>query len=189
MRVALLLVLKNVVRHGIRCFRRATRRPSCKFCADEHGESPSPRRGVRRGFEGVDWAERRRSDDAVKRRKRVQRARKDALLKRRREDDSAGSSGRSSNKSASDSSSSAMSPVLSATTLQTTPSPPPLSDEGVDVRKKEEYLRRMTIPVSPVLNPPRLLRLIPYVPVTTANMPHYSLEAFKAVSFYFYIFF
>jgi hypothetical protein len=139
-------------------------------------------------FDGVDWAERRRSDDAVKRRKRVQRAREDALLKPRREDDSASSSGSSSTKSASDSSSSATSPVLSATTLQTTPSPPPLSDEGVDVEKKEDYLRPMTIPVSPVLNPPGLLRPIPYVPATTANMPHFSLEAFRAVSFYFCVF-
>ena len=47
----------------------------------------------------------------------------------------------------------------------------------------------MTIPVSPVLNPLRLLRPMPYVPVTTANMPHYGLKAFKAVSFSFYIFF
>jgi hypothetical protein len=139
-------------------------------------------------FDGVDWAERRRSDDAVKRRKRVQRAREDALVKRRGEDDSASSSGSSSTKSAFDSSSSATSPVLSATTLQTTPSPPPLSDEGVDVEKKEDYLRPMTIPVSPVLNPPGLLRPIPYVPATTANMPHFSLEAFRAVSFYFCVF-
>ena len=110
---------------------------------------------------------------------RVQRAREEALLKPRREDDSASSTGASSTKSAFDSSSSAMSPVLTATTLQTTPSPPPLSDEGVDLEKKEDYLRPMTIPVSPVLNPPRLLRPIPYVPVTTANMPHYSLKAFR----------
>ena len=46
----------------------------------------------------------------------------------------------------------------------------------------------MTIPMSPVLNPPRLLRPIPYVPVTTANIPHYNLEAFRAVSSHFYIF-
>jgi len=57
----------------------------------------------------------------------------------------------------------------------------------VDVEKKEDYLLPMTIPVSPVLNTPRLLRPISYVPVTTANPPQ-SLEAFKAVSFYFYIF-
>ena len=50
----------------------------------------------------------------------------------------------------SDGSSSATSPALSATTLQTTPSPPPLRIEGIDVEKKEGYLRPMTIPVSPV---------------------------------------
>ena len=115
-------------------------------------------------FDGIDWAERRRDDDAANRRKRVQFTRQDVL---RREDDSASSSGRSSTKSASDSSSSATSPVLSATTLHTTCSPPPLSDEGVDVEKKEDYFHLIAIPVSPVLNfPPWLLRLIPYVPAT-----------------------
>ena len=193
MRVVLLPVLKNIVRRLV------------MECAASKGrqEDPAVRtsqksmeeilRIVREEegvwFHGVDWAESWRSDDAVKRRKRVQRAREDALLNRRREDDSARGSGSSSTKSASDSSSNATSPVLSAMTLQTTPSPPPppLSDEGVGVEKKEDYLRPMTIPVSPVLNPPPLLRPISYVPVTTANPPQ-SLEAFKAVSFYFYIF-
>jgi hypothetical protein len=96
----------------------------------------------------------------VKRRIWIQRAREDALVKRRR-DDSASRIGSSRTKSASDSPSSATSPVLSATTLQTTPSPPPLSDEGLDVEKKEDYLRPVTIPVSPVLNPPRLLKPCP----------------------------
>ena len=73
---------------------------------------------------------------AVKRHKRVQRTREDALLKRRREDDSAGSSGSSSTNFASDSSSSATSPVLSPKTLKMTPSPPSLSDGGVDVRRR-----------------------------------------------------
>ncbi|KAF8623799.1 hypothetical protein AX15_006188 [Amanita polypyramis BW_CC] len=41
--------------------------------------------------------------------------------------------------------------------------------------------RLITIAVSPVLNPPRLLRPIPYVPVTLSHLPHYSLEAFRAV--------
>lgn len=66
------------------------------------------------------------------------------------------------------------------------------SDYAVKRRKRvqraREDLRPMTIPVSPVLSPPRLLRPIPHVPVTTANVPHYSLEAFKAVSFHFHIF-
>ena len=64
--------------------------------------------------------------------------REDALLKCRTEADSASNSGNSSIKFASDRSSSARSPVLSATTLQTTRSPPPLSDEGVDVEKMEK---------------------------------------------------
>ena len=43
------------------------------------------------------------------------------------------------------------------------PSLPPLSGEGDDVEKKKDYLRPMTIPVSPAFNPPRLLRPISYV--------------------------
>ncbi|KIL61970.1 hypothetical protein M378DRAFT_25846 [Amanita muscaria Koide BX008] len=41
--------------------------------------------------------------------------------------------------------------------------------------------RLITIAVSPVLNPPKLLRPIPYVPVTLSHLPHYSIEAFRAV--------
>lgn len=78
--------------------------------------------------------------------------------------------------------------MLLAMTLQMTTSPPLLSNEGVEVEKEEDYLRPMTIPASPVLNPPHLLRPVLYVPMTTVNMPHYSLEVFKAVSFYVIIF-
>jgi hypothetical protein len=38
-----------------------------------------------------------------------------------------------------------------------------------------------TIPVSPVLNPPRLLRPISYIPETIAHLPPYSLDPIKAV--------
>ena len=193
MRVVLLPVLKNVVRRLVmECAASEGRREdpavrAARMSMEEVLRIVREEEGV--WFDGVDWAERRRSDDAVKRRKRVQRAREDAaLLKRSRREDDSGSS--SSGSSSIKSSSSGTSPVLSATTLQTTPSPPPLSDEGVvgvEVEKKEDEVRPMTIPVSPVLNPPRLLRPIPYVPVTTMNMPHYSLEAFRAVSFYIFL--
>ncbi|KAJ6506128.1 hypothetical protein DFH09DRAFT_282713 [Mycena vulgaris] len=39
----------------------------------------------------------------------------------------------------------------------------------------------MTIPVSPVLNPPRLFRPIPYIPETIAHLPHYTLDAIRLV--------
>lgn len=130
-------------------------------------------------FDGVDWAERRRNDG----REREKMARDNGIAS----DDSSTSSGsRSSN---------GTSPVLSTTTLQTTPSPPPipLEDGGKkdDVREEEEEdileltitatAKLPTIPVMPVLDPPKLLWPIPYVPVTAAHMPHYSVEAFKMV--------
>ena len=188
MRVVLLPSLKNVVRHLVTEFAVPEGRrenPAVRAARMSMEELLRIGREERVWFDGISWAERRRGDDAVNRRKRVQFARQDAL---RREDDSASSSGSSSTKSASDGSSSATSPVLSTTTLQTMPSPPPLSDEGVDVRKKQDYFRPMTILVFPVLDPPRLFRPMLYAPVTKANMPHYGLEAFKAASFYVIIF-
>ncbi|KAJ7711230.1 hypothetical protein B0H14DRAFT_3021201 [Mycena olivaceomarginata] len=41
---------------------------------------------------------------------------------------------------------------------------------------------RPTIPVAPVLDPPRLLRPIPYIPESITHLPSYSLEAIKAVT-------
>ncbi|KAK0484095.1 hypothetical protein EDD18DRAFT_1430138 [Armillaria luteobubalina] len=57
------------------------------------------------------------------------------------------------------------SPVLSTSTLQTAPSPPP----------KEAIL----IPVSPILDPPRLFRPIPYIPELPIHLPEQSLEFFQ----------
>ncbi|KAJ7440494.1 hypothetical protein B0H11DRAFT_2252929 [Mycena galericulata] len=83
------------------------------------------------------------------------------------------------------------SPVLSTSTLGTTPSPPPLGEhrkdkEGADAveearRAKEARERQPTIAVMPVLDPPRLLHRIPFVPETIAHLPMYSLEALQAV--------
>jgi hypothetical protein len=130
-------------------------------------------------FDGFDWAERRRNDGREQeKRERENRSGSDA---------SSTSSSRSSN---------GTSPVLSTTTLQTTPSPPPIQigEEGGKIteggEENEELDRRMaapklekpvTIAIAPVLDAPKLLRAIPYVPVTLSHMPRFSLEAFKAV--------
>ncbi|KAF8320239.1 hypothetical protein F5887DRAFT_1291426 [Amanita rubescens] len=67
----------------------------------------------------------------------------------------------------------------------------PISDSSVPVQKAKPVApplpprpstQLITIAISPILNPPRLLRPIPYVPVTSAHLPSYSLEAFRAVS-------
>jgi hypothetical protein len=87
MRVVLLPVLKNVVRRLVmECAASEGRREdpavrAARMSMEEVLRIVREEEGV--WFDGVDWAERRRSDDAVKRRKRVQRAREDALLKRR----------------------------------------------------------------------------------------------------------
>ncbi|KAH7908275.1 hypothetical protein BJ138DRAFT_1013156, partial [Hygrophoropsis aurantiaca] len=73
------------------------------------------------------------------------------------------------------------SPVLSTTTLQTTPSPPPGHNENKKVQTETRPTIKIPIPVSPVLESPKLLHPIPYVPITLAQMPHHSLEAFKMV--------
>ncbi|KAF8883286.1 hypothetical protein BD779DRAFT_1674621 [Infundibulicybe gibba] len=125
-------------------------------------------------FDGFDWAERRRNERIKEREQAIGHDESSSTST------STPSSGRSSNTT---------SPVLSTTTLQTTPSPPPLSVISVPDEKKDdddgflvvEIAAKPTIPISPVLDPPRMLRPIPYVPVTIAHMPHYSLEAFKAV--------
>ncbi|KAF8959909.1 hypothetical protein BDZ97DRAFT_1598706, partial [Flammula alnicola] len=127
-------------------------------------------------YDGIDWFEKKRNEDEeTSRRKRIEEADADAALM-----------------SSTHGSSNATSPVLSTTTLQTTPSPPPLSDEGTESVKKEEETptterqpsvpasRPRFIPVDPVKSPPRLLSTIPYIPVTTAHLPHYSLDAVRS---------
>ncbi|KAJ3862961.1 hypothetical protein EV359DRAFT_82823 [Lentinula novae-zelandiae] len=92
-------------------------------------------------------------------------------------DDHSTSSGSSKS---SDESFTITSPVLSTTTLQTTPSPPPIEDKSAGADSKNVY-RAVTIAVSPVLDPPRLIHPIPHVPVMAAHLPHFSLEAFRMV--------
>ncbi|KAJ3993032.1 hypothetical protein F5050DRAFT_1784774 [Lentinula boryana] len=117
-------------------------------------------------FDGVDWLERRRNA------RRDAAAREDATS-----DDHSTSSGSSKS---SDESSTVTSPVLSTTTLQTTPSPPPIEEKTAGTDSKNVY-RAVTIAVSPVLDPPRLIHPIPHVPVMAAHLPHFSLEAFRMV--------
>lgn len=147
-------------------------------------------------YEGYDWVERKRND--------VERERSEGKRSRARsgdEDDnvecgptSTSASGVGSGDSSTSSSigSNNTSPVLSTTTLRTTPSPPPLSDnDGCDDNTKtkdytlpatEVILNKVLIPVEPVLNPPKVLRSIPHVPITTEHLPQFSLEALKNVS-------
>ncbi|PBK59289.1 hypothetical protein ARMSODRAFT_967067 [Armillaria solidipes] len=106
-------------------------------------------------FDGFDWLERRRND-RLEARKTEQRTR--TMEESSSSDDSSLSS---------KSDGSTTSPVLSTSTLQTTPSPPP----------KEAIL----IPVSPILDPPRLLRPIPYIPESLIHLPEQSLEVFQGI--------
>lgn len=124
-------------------------------------------------FDGVDWLERRRN---VERERALERERKSRRLS------SDGSSTSSSSKS--DASESAASP----TTLQTTPSPPPVKDKDEHVSSVEArpVYKPVTIAVSPVLDPPRPLRHIPFIPSGEAilDMPNSTMESFKMVRAY-----
>lgn len=121
-------------------------------------------------YNGIDWLERRANGERERDRERTT-----------TEDDGSSSSSKSSG-------SHTTSPVLSTTTLQTTPSPPG-SVDGHDSKKELEMhvgsrtASTVIIPISPVLESPVLLHPIPYVPVTTTQMPHYSREAFRTVRF------
>ncbi len=113
-------------------------------------------------FDGFDWLERRRND-RLEARKTEQRTR---IMEESSSSDDSSLSGKSDG--------STTSPVLSTSTLQTTPSPPP----------KEAIL----IPVSPILDPPRLLRAIPYIPESLIHLPGQNLEVFQGVSLSVYIY-
>ncbi|KAF5379964.1 hypothetical protein D9757_010280 [Collybiopsis confluens] len=123
-------------------------------------------------FDGVDWLERRRNA------RREHAARDEASS-----DDHSTPSSSGSTKS-SDESLTATNPVLPSTTIQTTPSPPPQSEreDKNDINSPQEA-KSVTIAVSPVLNPPRLIHPIPHVPVMAAHLPSFSLEAFKLASY------
>ena len=73
------------------------------------------------------------------------------------------------------------SPVLSTATLQTTPSPPPIPSqlEKHDSVPDSNVLGPADDIIS--LQPSKLMHSIPFVPVSLANMPNYSQEAFRTV--------
>ena len=120
---------------------------------------------------------------------------------------SSSSSPRPSSQEGSTKYSDATSPVLSTSTLQTTPSPPPLTDEpSHNGHKKEEDdmtpqqesqriplesdipSRPRIIPIDPVRPQPQPLSSIPYIPITTAHLPQYSMETTKHVCPYVFSF-
>ncbi|TCD65399.1 hypothetical protein EIP91_002733 [Steccherinum ochraceum] len=126
-------------------------------------------------FNGIDWLERR----ANRAREERDRMRRHAVPGSAEEDDSSSSS-RSDG-------SHTTSPVLSTTTLQTTPSPPP--DPSSSPKEEEPPASssptsaanvQLPIPISPVLKSPQLIHPIPYIPVTTAHLPHYSMDALRS---------
>ncbi|PPQ82625.1 hypothetical protein CVT24_005499 [Panaeolus cyanescens] len=137
-------------------------------------------------YDGVDWVERKRNEEASRHHGHTE-DKPSPISKDRTEDDSLSTtSSGSSVKSSSHTSSNTTSPVLSTSTLQTTPSPPPSTDESV-TKKDDETPRRAStlptrprlIPVDPVKPSPQLLSSIPYIPVTIAHLPMYTIEGIK----------
>ncbi|EEB93095.1 hypothetical protein MPER_08298, partial [Moniliophthora perniciosa FA553] len=166
MRIILLPAMKNIVRRlvlecgadGVDPAIRATKLSMDDVMKELRDEAV--------WFDGVDWLERRRNARCEEMQARTPRE--------EGSDDHASTTGSSSGKSSDESS--LISPVLSTSTLQTTPSPPPPTN------RKDQTVkwRPVTIAVDPVLNPPKLLHPIPYVPLmAAAHLPHFSMEAFK----------
>ncbi|KAJ6517490.1 hypothetical protein C8R47DRAFT_1205714 [Mycena vitilis] len=119
-------------------------------------------------FDGIDWSETRknaREEEGERARERTHRSEGSG-------DSCAGTPPTSDT-----------SPVLSTSTPGTTPSPPPLGKHDLKEKdaRRRELPRQPMIAVAPVLNPPKLIRPIPYVPETLDHLPQYSIEALKAV--------
>ncbi|GJE97326.1 hypothetical protein PsYK624_135420 [Phanerochaete sordida] len=115
-------------------------------------------------LKGVDWLERR-----------VVREREERQRRQRSVDEDSSSSSRSSG-------SHETSPVLSTTTLQTTPSPPPSSVKDEDSESSPVAVSSPAIPVSEAaLQTHELIRPIPYVPITIAHLPQYSIECVRTI--------
>ncbi|KAJ4471443.1 hypothetical protein J3R30DRAFT_3685774 [Lentinula aciculospora] len=168
MRILLLPAMKNIVRRIVIESSADAADPAIRAARMTLEDVVKELQDEASWFDGVDWLERRlnaRRDSA---------AREEATS-----DDHSTSSGSSRS---SDESSVAISPVLSTTTLQTTPSPPPIEEKNTSAVLKN-VARAVTIAVSPVLDPPRLIHPIPHVPVMAAHLPHFSLEAFRMASF------
>ncbi|KAJ8489895.1 hypothetical protein ONZ45_g13396 [Pleurotus djamor] len=162
LRLILLPAMKNIVRKlVIECSSDGID-PAVKAARMTHEDVIIELRDEAVWFEGIDWLEKRRNERRDQEETRLRQAREEGS-------DDSSSSTRSDG-------SHTTSPVLSTTTLQTTPSPPPLDKDDI-----ETVPTPITIAVAPVLNPPRLLRPIPHVPVTLSNLPQYSFDAFKTV--------
>jgi hypothetical protein len=134
-------------------------------------------------FDGTDWSAKRRNaraEDQEREREQEREKERERGHGAKGSDDSYAGTPRKSDTS----------PVLSRSTLGTTLSPPPLGEREHEERQRkekravtrvEERETKPTIPVSPVLNHPRLFRPIPYIPETIAHLPPYSLDEIKAV--------
>ncbi|EPQ55366.1 hypothetical protein GLOTRDRAFT_121520 [Gloeophyllum trabeum ATCC 11539] len=162
MRIVLLPAMNNIVRKIVIECAADRVDPALRASRMEMEDVAAALRDESMWYNGIDWLERRAN------KKREERDR----LRREEEED------RESSTSSKSDDSHATSPVLSTSTLGTTPSPPPLVTKKDD---EVEGLRQVPIPVSPVLETPRLLHPIPYIPVTTSHMPPFSQEAFKMV--------
>jgi hypothetical protein len=154
-------------------------------------------------FDGVDWAQisknKTEANDARIRREEATSAPSTMSASPPADEDDRGSyegemyrTATTASASSGSGSGSGPSPVLSTTTLATTPSPhisasKDLSDdkmmdeEGMVVEENPKIL----IAVSPILDQPKMLRPIPYVPMTIARFPQYTMEALKSVSWSF----
>ncbi|KAF8829636.1 hypothetical protein F5879DRAFT_877000 [Lentinula edodes] len=166
MRILLLPAMKNIVRRIVIESSADAADPAIRAARMTLEDVMKELRDEATWFDGVDWLERRRN------------ARHDAAAREEAtSDDHSTSSGSSKS---SDECFTITSPVLSTTTLQTTPSPPPIEDKSASADSKNVY-RAVTIAVSPVLDPPRLIHPIPHVPIMAAHLPHFSLEAFRMV--------
>ncbi|KAJ7036982.1 hypothetical protein C8F04DRAFT_1232882 [Mycena alexandri] len=133
-------------------------------------------------FDGMDWSAKRRNAREQEERERDEDQHRERRHRTEGSDDSSAGTPRTSDTS----------PVLSTSTLGTTPSPPPLGEHRKDKADEEDRRQKLaaaamaverqpTIAVMPVLESPRLLRPIPYIPETIAHLPQYSLEALRIV--------
>ncbi|KAH6884062.1 hypothetical protein BKA70DRAFT_1411100 [Coprinopsis sp. MPI-PUGE-AT-0042] len=149
-------------------------------------------------FDGVDWAQisknKVEANDARVRREAATAASTTSASPPADEDDRGSYEGEmyrtatTASASSGSGSGSGPSPVLSTTTLATTPSPhisaskhlsedKMVDEEGMVVEENPKIL----IPVSPILDQPKMLRPIPYVPMSIARFPQYTIEALKSV--------
>ncbi|KAG6827315.1 hypothetical protein H0H87_005070 [Tephrocybe sp. NHM501043] len=146
-------------------------------------------------LEGFDWVGQWRDQQQQQQRQRAPDASGDRG-KEEESDDTGSSAG-----SVASGRSTGTSPVLSTSTLQTTPSPSPIvSDDDVkssppspaveiilveddqDAQQQEREKERAVplIEVAPVLNPPKPLHTVPYIPITTRWMPTYTVEVVRS---------